>query len=348
MKWLDSKQIQVEPPKRPKKLTATRFAAIFGLNDWTTPFEVWCEITRTYEKPFEETKYTRAGKVIEPKQIKYMREAYYMSNLKAPTDIYGADYFKKTRGDFFPDAAVLGGMWDSIRVDKDGKVTCVLEFKTTKRAEDWQDNIPEYYALQAALYAYLLGVDSVVMVCSFLDEPDYDHPEDYKPSANNTIVVPFSLRKRYPNFEDEYILPAYEWWKKHIEGGISPEYDEKADAEILKILRTNNVNPDSDLDALIAEAEGLKVEIEEHEAAYADKTKRLKVVQEQIKTLALEKFREGDTKVSVTGNRFVWTLAKTTGVDIDKKAMEADGILQQYSIPKTTYKLTTTIIKEDK
>ena len=39
MEWLDNK-IQIVPPKRPKKLTATRFATILGLNPWSTPFEV--------------------------------------------------------------------------------------------------------------------------------------------------------------------------------------------------------------------------------------------------------------------------------------------------------------------
>ena len=51
-----------------KKITGTRFAAIMGLNKWTTPFNAWCAITRTYEEPFEDTIYTVAGKTIEPKQ----------------------------------------------------------------------------------------------------------------------------------------------------------------------------------------------------------------------------------------------------------------------------------------
>ena len=94
VKWLEDNRLQIEPPKRPKKLTATRFATVLGLNPWSTPFEVWCAITKTYEKPFEDTIYTAAGKTIEPKQIEYMRKAYFMTNLKTPTDIYGADYFK--------------------------------------------------------------------------------------------------------------------------------------------------------------------------------------------------------------------------------------------------------------
>lgn len=48
MEWLDGNKIQIIPPKRPKKLTGTRFATILGLNPWSTPFEIWCEVTRTY------------------------------------------------------------------------------------------------------------------------------------------------------------------------------------------------------------------------------------------------------------------------------------------------------------
>lgn len=32
MKWNDDKTITITPPKRPKKITGTRFAAIMGLN----------------------------------------------------------------------------------------------------------------------------------------------------------------------------------------------------------------------------------------------------------------------------------------------------------------------------
>ena len=349
MEWLKNNQIKITPPARPKKLTATRFAAIFGLNAWSTPFEAWCEITRTYEKPFEETKYTKAGKVIEPKQIAFMKKSYFMTDIKTPTDIYGADYFKKTFGDFFPDFAVVGGMWDSIRMDKNGKITSVLEFKTTKRAEDWQGEIPEYYALQAALYAYLLKVDDVVMVCSFLEEKDYDKPEAFVPSAKNTITVPFKLSKRYPNFEEDYIVPAYKWWEIHVQGGISPEFDEKADAEILKVLRTNNLNPDTSIDTLVAEAEIIKARLEKNAAEMEADNKRLENINKQIKEYALSQFRDGDTKVTISGKTYAWALSRSESTEIDKDALKKDGILEKYSKSKTTYRLTTSLInKEDK
>lgn len=47
MEWLDGNRIKIVPPRRPKKLTATRFATVLGLNPWSTPFEIWCEITKT-------------------------------------------------------------------------------------------------------------------------------------------------------------------------------------------------------------------------------------------------------------------------------------------------------------
>ena len=339
MKWIDS-HLEVTPCKKPKKITATRFATILGLNPWSTAFEMWCEITKTYQKPFEDTIYTIAGKTIEPKQIEYMRSAYGMYNLKTPTDIYGPDYFKKTWGDFFHDTQVLGGMWDSLLVAGDGKPEAVLEFKTTKRAEDWANDVPEYYALQAALYAYLLGVDDVIMVASFLEPTDYEHPENFTPSANNTITVEFKVSERYPNFH-RMVAQAQAWWNTHVTTGISPDYDEKKDAEILKALRTNTLTPDTNIDALIAEAEGLKTELEAVYASVADKEKRLKAVTEQIKKSLVGAFRPNDIAVEHKGNQYIWSVSKTETYDLDKDAIKADGLFDKYSRKKETFRINT-------
>ena len=86
MIWNDT-TIIVDPPKKPKKITGTRFATVMGLNPWSTPFEIWCAVTKTYEKPFEDTIYTIAGKTIEPKQAEYMKKAYAMNNLVTPERI---------------------------------------------------------------------------------------------------------------------------------------------------------------------------------------------------------------------------------------------------------------------
>ena len=338
MKWLDSKQIQITPPKRTKKVTGTRFATILGLNPWSTPFEMWCAITKTYEKPFEDTVYTIAGKTIEPKQAEYMKKSYGM-DLITPTDRYGQDYFNKTRGDFFPENPYFGGMWDYLGVDENGTVDTVLEMKTTKRIEDWQNDAPEYYALQAALYAYLLGVDNVIMVASFLEEKDYEDPSEFVPNIKNTITVEFKVSERYPDFE-RMVAEVKSWWGEYVTGGISPVYDEKKDAEILAALRTHNLTPDTDIDALIKEAEGLKKEVDMTAAAIADKEKRLKEISDIIKEHAMTQFRDGDKKVEIKGSTYTWTVSRSETTTIDKKALEADGLLEKYQKKSEQYRMT--------
>lgn len=347
MEWLEGNKIKVIPPKRPKKLTATRFATVLGLNPWSTPFEVWCEITRTYQKPFEDTIYTVAGKTIEPKQAQYMKKSYFMTNIVTPTDIYGEDYFNRTYGDFFKDEPIFGGMWDYLLYDENGKPITVLEMKTTKRAEDWAKDIPEYYALQAALYAYLLGVDDVIMVASFLADKDYKDPAQFVPSAKNTITVPFKVSERYPEFK-KLVKKAEKWWKDHVETGISPAYDEKADADILKELRTNTLNPESDIEALLKEGEELKTEIDRLSASIEPLEKRLKVVTDIIKQHALAQFRDGDKKVSIRGEKYEWNVSRSETSEIDKDGLKADGLLDKYTRAKVSYRITTKTIEEEK
>jgi predicted phage-related endonuclease len=346
MEWLDGNKIQIIPPKRPKKLTGTRFATILGLNPWSTPFEIWCEVTRTYQKPFEDTIYTIAGKTIEPKQAEYMKQTYFMSNLVTPTDIWGKDYFRQTYGDFFRESPVLGGMWDYLLYGKDGKPTTVLEMKTSKRVEDWKDDIPEYYALQAALYAYLLGVDEVIMVASFLEPKDYDAPEKFVCGGENTITRPFKVSERYPDFEKKYVKPALKWWKDYVESGISPAFDERKDAEILKALRTNNLSPETDMAALVKEAEDLKAKLDAHAAEVAEDEKRYKVLTDMIKKSAIAQFRDGDKKVSIAGSAYNWEVSRTSTTKIDKDAMKADGILAKYTTTEDSYRISLKALKE--
>lgn len=346
MKWNDNGTITITPPSRPKKVTGTRFAAIMGKNTWTTPFNAWCAITRTYEEPFEDTIYTLAGKAIEPKQAQYMKEKYFWKRLTTPTDVYGEDYFKKTWGDFFKENPVFGGMWDYLFTDKDGKPITVMEMKTTKRAEDWLEDIPEYYALQAALYAYLLGVDDVIMVCTILGDKDYDHPENFTVTPENTFERAFKVSERYPDF-GKTIKKVERWWKKHVEGGESPKYDEKKDADILKVLRANNLSPDSDLDEMVAEAEALQGELDAVYAGVADKEKRLKTLKDFIKEASVGQFRDGDKQVIIQGGKYEWVTSRSVSVKVDEAAMKKDGVLDKYKTKETvTYRLTPKERKE--
>ena len=343
MEFLTDGRIKVDPPRKPKKLTATRFATVMGLNSWATPFSAWCEMTRTYEAPFADSIYTVAGKIIEPKICEYLRSHYFM-DIKSPTDVYGDDYFKKTWGDFFPDQDALGGMWDFLGDD------FIVEVKTTKRVEDWRGvdgkvEPPIYYKLQAALYAYLLGFDDVVMTCSFLNPSDYPidqgggkfdtaPTEAFTPDADNTVVVEFKVSEAFPTFKESYVDPALKFWRDHVLTGISPEYDEKKDAEILKILRKNTVEPDdTEIAALIAEADGLQATIDKTEAKIAEKKKRLKEIDEIVKKYMSGQFRDGDKTVEIPGKKYRWVLSKSDRSSLDSTALKKDlpDVFAKYS-----------------
>ena len=179
-------------------------------------------------------------------------------------------------------------------------------------------------------------------------EGDYEHPELVVPSYenNNVYIDIFNVSERYPNFE-LYIEQAKSWWNTYVMTGTSPDYDEKKDAEILKALRTNTLTPDTDIQALLTEAEQLATEIEEITSAVADKEARLKTIKDMVKEHFTAQFREGDTKVSVKGTNYEWVLSKTESTEIDKSRLEADGLIEKYTKSKTTFRLTSSKIKED-
>ena len=343
MEFLTDNRIKVDPPKKPKKLTATRFATILGLNAWATPFSAWCEITRTYEEPFEDSIYTIAGKVIEPKIIKYLNDVMFM-DIKSPTDVYGPDYFKKTWGDFFPDQKELGGMWDALGDD------FVVEIKTTKRAEDWAEDVPIYYKLQACLYAYLLGFDNVVMTASFLEDKDYANPELFEPSYKNTKIYEFKVSEAFPTFKKTYVDPALKFWRDHVETGISPEFDEKKDAEILKVLRKNVTEvEDNDIVKLMKEGDRLKASIDKAKAKIEDKEKRLKEIDDLVKKSMINQFRDGDKHVEVKGSAYTWDVRRDVSKTFDQKKFEEDnpGVYDKYKTKETIkYVLTKKLIEE--
>ena len=343
IEFLEGNRIKIDPPKKPKKLTATRFATILGLNTWATPFSAYCEITRTYEEPFEDSIYTIAGKTIEPKIIDYLNNVMFM-DLKSPTDVYGPDYFKKTWGDFFPDQKVFGGMWDVLGD------SFVVEIKTTKRAEDWATDVPIYYKLQACLYAYLLGFDDVVVTVSFLEDKDYANPELFEPSYKNTKIYEFKLSEAFPTFEEDYVKPALKFWEDHVATGISPEFDEKKDAEILKVLRKNVTEAeDEDIAKLMKEADRLKASIDKAKAKIEDKEKRLKEIDDQVKKSMIKQFRDGDKNVEVKGSAYTWNVRRDVSKSFDQKKFEEDnpGVYDKYKTKETVkYVLTKKLIEE--
>ena len=242
-RWRSDKRIEAEDCKKHKKITGTRLPGILNMVERVSPFAMWCAMMHVYEEPYKDTIWTRAGEIIEPKQFEYVKRVMAKEGraFVSPADRYGADYKERTNYDFFRLFDRFGGMWDYL-LEKDGKVVMVFEMKTTGVGNQpyWQKNLPRRYIVQAALYAWLLGIDYLCMVCSFLENDDYAHPEDYECNANNTIIKPVRVSRYFSSFDKQIILPAMQWWDDYIETGISPEYDEERDKGILYQLRQIN------------------------------------------------------------------------------------------------------------
>lgn len=355
-------------PRSKLKVTGTRLAGILGLNKWNTPFQMWCEITKAARLPFEDTIYTIAGKVIEPKQIQWTKEQI-SDNIKSPEEFFGNRY-PEMRYDFYPENKIYGGMWDAKLVRPSGKVSDIFEYKTTKRAEDWLGHPPVYYLIQALEYAYLEGAKRVHLVVSFLEDDDYNHPEDFVVTDENTQIFTYDVSRTYIDLStgsifdksdlDEEELPfhhtisdlideANAWYDKCIKKGISPEFDEVKDKEYLDILRTSKPQNDMNEDDIVAKANGLIAKIDriKKESGLAELEKELKACEAAIKEQLKSQMGENDTKAVLSNYTLSRTVKEVISYDIE--AMEHDGVLDKYQIKeeKETLTLRKTKKKEE-
>lgn len=330
-----------ETPKKIKKITGTRFASILGLNPWSSPFEVWCDMTGTYKIPFEDNQYTIAGKTIEPKVIEYLDKKYYYGRrmVKDPDEWFGKTK-QQMNFDHFHENKTYGGMWDA------RTKTAVFELKTTKRVEDWYKggvfDAPIYYKLQGALYAWLLGLDDFRLVLTILTDKDYEHPEEFVPTPENTVVKKYSLKAEFPQFES-FIETCEKWLQEHINNPSSPVWDEakKCDAEIIKALRTSYAIPESNeqeqdiISVLLREIEPLQAKID----LMAEDEKRLKTLKDQLKPELEKRMKDSDKKIIFDGCEYSFTVSRTSSSSVDTNKLKADGLYDKYKKTGTTVKL---------
>ena len=152
----DNKHIVLsEPPKQKLRITGHRVASVLGLNQYQTPFGAWCEITKLVKLPFEDTKYTIAGKTIEPKLIDVVREEF--PNIMSIEEYYGNNLDRYKWNNFIDESDIFGGIIDAVGTKNDMKtITLVIECKTSSKPQEWDNNnVPLSYLLQGCEYAYL-------------------------------------------------------------------------------------------------------------------------------------------------------------------------------------------------
>lgn len=348
----DNKAIVLDKPTRArKKVTATRLAGILNLNDWVSDFQMWCEVNKLPSPPFEDNKYTLAGKAIEPKLIQYIRDNVFDldgDNVKDPIEYYG-NLYKSVQYDFFPDTKVFGGMWDAVHLDENGNIDTIIECKTSSRPQDWEKGVPIYYMIQGLMYAKLTGAKRLLFPVSFLQDKDYAHPENFVCTKENTtyfevpVDTKISWRDDLYNI-DELMEIALEWYKTYVESGISPYFDEKKDVEYLKLIRMTKPSEDNTLDEMINHYSSLQAELER---IYAENNideieKQIKALKEDIKTELQKQMGDLDDKIEYK----TVSLSKTSKTTVNTKKLKDDGLYEEYSQITYTYTLRNLKIEE--
>lgn len=344
----DRKHIELEqPPKQHKLLTGTRFASCLGLNPYSSPFQIWCECTKLVVPPYEETMYTKAGRIIEPLQREYVSKTF--PNIKGPEEYFGNAY-EMYRWNFFDDKfKPYGGLWDAVSTKSNGKdIAMVVEFKTANSAAKWVDGPPIYYLMQGALYAKMLGLDKVLFVASFLSPMDYAHPEEFVPNETNTTMIVKKLKDIVLEVDGEYLSfdelydKGLDFWNNYVLTGISPEFDEKLDKEYLDIIRASKPSNDNDLTTMCVEAIKIAKEIKSLEISSGIKVKKdeLKVLEDAIKKVMIDSNLDRCDK---------YKLKRDVKLKFNEKALEKDNkaLYNKYCEESISYTLSKDL-KEEK
>lgn len=346
----DRKQIILdEVPKRLKKITGHRFPGILQLDPYKTPFMCWCEITGIAVPPFEDNKYTIAGKTIEPMQIEYAKQKF--PNVLSMEEYYGNNIEEYRYSNYKDLGTIFDGVRDFVSVKNDGKtIAMVGECKTSSSPQSWVgDSVPVYYLTQGMLYAYLDKLDRILFVASFLNAMDYNHPENYKVSDANTKFTVKKLSECYlelPNGEtgtvELGIEYCQEWWDKYITKGISPPYDEVKDKAYLDIIRASQPSNDNELEDVCESAIALVKEIELLKISSGLKAKEdeLKVLEKDIKDRMIEK------ELSTCG-KYKLTAKNSKKFNEEKFAKEQEVLYNKYTEDIVKYTLSKNL-KEEK
>lgn len=336
-------------PKRHKKITGHRFPSVLGLNKYQSQFGAWCEITGLVKLPFEDNKYTLAGKAIEPKQIEYAKQMF--PNILSIEEYYGNAINDYRYTNFKDLNRIFDGVRDFVSVKNDGKtIAMVGECKTSSKPQDWEgNNVPIDYLCQGMLYAYLDKLDKIVYVTSFLQPMDYNNPENYVVNNTNTKFTVKKLNECFLEVPEKgycdingAIDYCEEWWQKYVETGVSPEFDEKLDKEYLDIIRASQPANDNSLEDLCVSGISLARQIKELEetSGLNNLKKELKVIETAIKNVMTDK------NLDTCGK---YKLKRTSKIVFNEKQFAKDNekLYNNYCEETVSYTLSKDTKEED-
>lgn len=211
-----------------KKIGGSSIGDVLKVDQWKSEFAAFCRMS-WIGLPILDRKYVDAGISIEPMVVNAIE-------LKTNKKIITYDPYKYNF-DFFADKDdVVGGLPDGFIEE----TRTIIEIKTTgeKNLEKWNKwGIPAGYLKQAQLYSYLMGVNNYAIVATFLKDDDYANPFAYP--VKERIIKSYPYKVNIAQAEDD-IKKVKDWYLKYTQSGISPQYDENLDSDLLMWLKISN------------------------------------------------------------------------------------------------------------
>ncbi|UVD81531.1 YqaJ viral recombinase family protein [Mycoplasma iguanae] len=211
-----------------KKIGGSNISEVLKTDEYKSEFAAFVKIS-WLGMPILDEKYIKAGVIIEPKVLEIL-ESKLAEPIKRfnPAD-YNYDYFAGQD-------PIIGGIPDGFIESK----KYLLEIKTAqeKKFDSWlSQGVPISYQKQAQLYSYLMGVETFFIVATFLKEEDYINPETYPIKKRKLKSFKYTVNKDQVIDDIEKVK---EWYIKHTTSGISPQYNDYLDGELLDWLDCSN------------------------------------------------------------------------------------------------------------
>ena len=288
------------------KITGTGMAGLLGKSKWATPFSTTARMLRLFEEDISAKKEVNAGIVLEPKILDYVGA------------LHGDALFEKREGshedwksDF--DDPIFGGHIDGMMPDG-----TVVEVKTTRNPEDWVNGPPEYYWIQASLYAHFLKSDKIIFLVGFTDEKTLSDPESWEPNEKTVAQIEVPIIDGFDKMMDE-AKRIYE--DTVLQDRTAERSDSPIDTRVFNLIHSQ-IWTDEDVQDAIGE---LRVN-----QKMMDGYKELeKEIQDQKDAILL--YLQSHKMDTVSDSLSTVKLSKYTRRSLDTDALKRDGLYETYS-----------------
>ena len=302
--------VVVEKNKEYGKITGTGLAGLLGKSKWSTPFITTARMLRLFNEDISAKREVNAGIVLESKILDYVGA------------LHGDELFESRVGDHedwksdFEDD-IFGGHIDGMMPD--GRI---VEVKTTRNPEDWLEGPPEYYWIQASLYAHFLKSDKILFLVGFTDDKTLADPDSWVPSDQTLAQFEVPI---IPGF-DKMLEEAREVYADTIaRNRTAAKGTDPMDSRVFNLIYAQNWTED-ELNGAIEDIRANQSMMERYKELEKENQDMRDAMMLYLKKNNLDSVSAGDSTVKIS--RYVRN-------SLDTDALKRDSLYEIYAKPTT-------------